>query len=75
MTGGLYSFGDGEQASTAVSMFPLLNKKLVSTKLGSDFSLSLSFAEGDELTIIPDANGMESYVVNTKRGIVPVMLI
>jgi hypothetical protein len=64
--------GHGESNGTASLLFPFLNRTVDRAGLGPHGTLELDFGSGEQLSIIPDHFGPESYVVRTSRGIVPV---
>lgn len=67
--------GDGEDVDTALILFPFLNKRVLGVLLGPEGSLLLRFSNGGSVKLIPDDNGLESYVLNTRYGIVPVGIL
>ncbi|MGY4494891.1 hypothetical protein [Pseudomonas sp. TE3610] len=66
-------WGHGEDVSTSVIFFDFLNLKVEGALIGEDGVLTMKFG-GDYFVIVPEADGLESYVVNTKFGISPVTI-
>lgn len=65
-------FGHGEDASTSPILFGYLNHSVGSAVMDSDAVLILSFSDSKFLRIMPERNGLESYVITTRYGICPV---
>ncbi|MBY6029846.1 hypothetical protein KUV41_10800 [Halomonas sp. DP8Y7-1] len=65
--------GHGEEPETSSLLFSLLNSNVASSSLLSDGSIVSLFSGGDKLKIIPEPNGLESFVMLTKRGISPMI--
>ncbi|MBY5967667.1 hypothetical protein [Halomonas denitrificans] len=66
--------GHGEEPETSRFLFGLLNGDVDSSSLLCDGSVVLLFSHGEELKIIPESNGLESFVISTKRGISPMIV-
>jgi hypothetical protein len=71
---GKIQWGHGEQLGTSTLLFEFLNNRVESALLEEGYTLSLKFAEGSTLKIVPECNGLESYVVTTRFGINPVVV-
>jgi len=73
--GGLHQSGHGETPSSAVVLFKLLNHRTDLVELDREKILCLHF-EGDlTLRIVPKTDGLESYVLATRHGICPVIVV
>lgn len=66
--------GHGEDPASAVILFDFLNGQVKDVLLEEEGSLLLKFGGQKFLRIIPEDNGLESYVVSTRLGVCPVML-
>jgi hypothetical protein len=66
------ALGHGESYETASLLFPFLNRTIGAAALGPSGALELRFGSNQQISIVPDRAGLESYVVRTSRGIVPV---
>lgn len=66
-------WGHGEEISTCMLLFDFLNC-YVEKAFVRDGKLELDFGGVGCLTIVPERNGLESYVLNTQFGITPVLL-
>jgi len=66
--------GHGENINTCNCLFSILNYRVHDVTFSDDFILTLQFENGEILRIIPERNGLESYVVTTKYGICPILL-
>jgi hypothetical protein len=67
--------GHGEEVATAPLFFNYLNHKVERAYLAAGEVLVLDFGGEESLAIFPDLNGLESYVLTTKFGVSPVLLI
>ncbi|WP_122301444.1 hypothetical protein [Pseudomonas syringae] len=67
------ALGHGEDCFTAVLLFEFLNECLKETFFEAG-TLTLVFENSKIIKIVPDRNGLESYVVCTRLGICPVMI-
>ena len=56
-------FGDGTNPSTTAALFPLLNLTVIHAQQDELNVLQISFEGQKYLKIVPDKNGLESYVV------------
>jgi hypothetical protein len=72
---GCERWGHGEEVSTSVVIFDFLNHQVENVRLGDAGVLALDFGDLGALKIIPEPNGFESYVLTTKFGISPVLMI
>jgi hypothetical protein len=68
-------WGHGEEAATGVQLFDFLNHKVERVYLDVGGVLSLDFGSVGSLVIVPDLNGLESYVLTTRFGISPVSVV
>lgn len=66
--------GHGESVCTAVLLFDFLNCRVEGIGLEEDGTLFLRLGDSGILKVVPDRNGLESYVVTTRFGISPVMV-
>lgn len=67
--------GHGEHVYTSILFYDYLNNKVKSASLEEEGVLVLGFEEEKLLRIIPECNGLESYVISTRLGICPVVVI
>lgn len=67
--------GHGEDLSTSVFLFPMLNQVVKSISVLTGEILSLSFENESYIHIFPDSNGLESYVITTSQGDYPVITL
>jgi len=67
---GREQWGHGEEVPTSVIFFDFLNLKVEVALMGEDGVLTMKFG-GGYFVIVPEADGLESYVVNTKFGMSP----
>ncbi|MBR8068314.1 hypothetical protein LGN09_27360 [Burkholderia cenocepacia] len=65
--------GHGEQATDSLLLFEYLNHTVETAEFDNESTLTLNFGDGKHLKIIPERNGLESYVVTTRFGICPVI--
>ncbi|NNB17072.1 hypothetical protein [Pseudomonas fragi] len=68
-------WGHGEEAATGLLVLDFLNRKVERACLEAGEVLELDFGSAGSLVIIPDSNGLESYVLTTKFGVSPVLVI
>lgn len=68
-------WGHGEEPATGALVFDFLNHKIERACLEAEGELALDFGEVGSLVIVPDSNGLESYVLTTRFGITPVSVI
>lgn len=68
-------WGHGEEIDTGILFFDFLNHKVESAYLDAGEILGLDFGSAGSLAIIPDSNGLKSYVLTTKLGVSPVLVI
>lgn len=68
-------WGHGEDVATGILFFDFLNHKVGSACLDVGGILVLNFGDVGSLVIVPDSNGLESYVLTTKFGVFPVLVI
>lgn len=70
--GDVTRLGHGEDISTSPILFGYLNQRVERAVMDSDAVLTLWFGESKFLRIVPERNGLESYVITTRYGICPV---
>lgn len=68
-----YQNGHGEDLTTSVLLFPMLNQKVYSCSMLDGEVLKLCFSRECCIRIIPEKNGFESYVITTSHGDYPVI--
>ena len=68
------SHGHGEQPADGMLLLRFLNSTVQQVSCTQDLVLKINFDGGKSLKVIPEANGLESYVVTTDMGICPVMI-
>lgn len=71
---GQRKWGHGEQFDTSVTLFGFLNDGVEEAFLEIGGELLLRFNSCKSLRIVPEPNGLESYVLTTRFGICPVKL-
>lgn len=71
---GKKEMGHGEKIMTSVLLFPFLNKKIKQANMLDGSILKLVLSDDEEICIIPENNGFESYVITTSYGEYPVMI-
>lgn len=64
--------GHGEDVSTSPMLFGYLNHRIEVAAMDRDAVLTLNFDDGKSLRIVPERNGLESYVVTTRYGVCPI---
>ncbi|AVE03626.1 hypothetical protein C9383_11940 [Pseudomonas palleroniana] len=67
--------GHGEDVSTSELLFDYLNCQVTSASLEEEGILVLKFEGEKSLRVIPECNGLESYVISTRLGICPVAVV
>jgi hypothetical protein len=67
-------YGHGEQAEKSLLLFVFLNSRVLHASINNDKSLVLEFEGSKTLILVPERNGLESYVLATRLGICPVVL-
>jgi hypothetical protein len=67
--------GHGEDVNTSELFFDFLNFQVTSASLEEGGVLVMEFEGGKSLRVIPECNGLESYVISTRLGICPVAVI
>ncbi|NYI01175.1 DUF6188 family protein [Cupriavidus plantarum] len=72
---GIVRAGHGEDVSSSPVLFGLLNRRIVDATVDGNLILSLHFEDGGHLRIAPERNGLESYVLTTRYGIRPIVVI
>ncbi|WP_423760467.1 hypothetical protein [Burkholderia sp. NLJ2] len=70
--GGVIRMGHGEEVNSSLILFGFLNHQIASAKMGPNMVLTLNFDDGRFVRIMPEPNGLESYVITTRRGICPI---
>lgn len=68
-------WGHGEDVATAPLLFNYVNHKVGHAFMEEGEVLVLDFGGQGSLAIFPDLNGLESYVLTTKSGVSPVLVI
>lgn len=63
--------GHGENPATAPALFRFLNEPVTGVAVSETGESTLRFRTGS-MRIIPDHSGLESYVLRTSRGVMPV---
>jgi len=64
--------GHSEDVKSSSILFDCLNHVVEGANLDHDDVLTLNFDDGKRLRIVPERNGLESYVITTRYGICPV---
>lgn len=64
--------GHGEHVKTSELFFEYLNDRVIKASLEEGEVLVLRFEGQKILRIVPECNGLESYVISTRLGICPV---
>ncbi|CAJ0803720.1 hypothetical protein LMG19083_03933 [Ralstonia psammae] len=65
-------FGSAADQESAAFLKKCLGEKVIGADFGGDSTLSLYFDKGGYLRMIPMKDGLESYVLHTRNGIVPI---
>ncbi|PPS23891.1 hypothetical protein BVY11_28765 [Pseudomonas amygdali pv. morsprunorum] len=68
-------WGRGEEVATGILFLDFLNHKIENALLDAEGVLVLDFGDVGSLVIVPDLNGLESYVLTTKFGVSPILVI
>jgi len=71
---GREQWGHGEKIHTSALFFDFFNHRIEDALLECGEILVLRFEGGRFLKIVPERNGLESYVVTTRFGICPVVV-
>jgi hypothetical protein len=71
--GGVLQSGHGEDINTSPLLFNYMNCRVNAIMVDDNLVLTLQFDTGGNIRIIPERNGLESYVVTTLHGICPVI--
>jgi len=69
---GVSATGHGEDAETAINLFDLLNTQVLDAAVDERGLITLIFGPAKKLRICPDGSGLESYVMRTSNGVLPV---
>ncbi len=69
---GVVRQGHGEDVSTSPLLFAFMNHRVVGVTMDGHMMLSLHFDDGKYLRVVPERNGLESYVVTTRHGACPI---
>jgi hypothetical protein len=64
--------GHGEIAATAIHLFDFLNGKVIDATNDENALITLKFGAAKKLQIRPDKSGLESYVLRTPKGVLPI---
>lgn len=72
---GIVQAGHGEDMSSSPALFGFLNRRIIDATVDGNLILSLHFDDGRYLRIIPERNGLESYVLTTRHGICPIIVM
>jgi hypothetical protein len=72
---GREQWGHGEEIYTSALLFDFFNHRVEDALLEDGEILVLKFEGEKSLRIIPERNGLESYVVTTRFGICPVVVV
>lgn len=70
---GHLEFGHGEDLKTSSLLFSFLNHSVTGISMLEGNTFKLVFSNENELDIIPELNGLESYVITTSHGEYPVV--
>lgn len=70
---GALQSGHGEDIHSSHLLFTLLNHRVGNATIDANLVLTLRFDDGRFLKIVPEQNGLESYVVTTRHGICPIV--
>lgn len=69
---GVYKWGHGEDAATSPLLFDFLNLDMEAFSIDNFGVFTITFSTKMILKVFPEKNGLESYVVSTRRGIFPI---
>jgi hypothetical protein len=67
--------GHGENVDSSVELFRFLNHRVKDIDFDINLTLKIRFDGDGYLKIIPENNGLESYVLTTRHGICPVIAL
>ncbi len=67
-------WGHGEDAATSLLLFDFLNLDVEAVSIDGFGVLTITFSTQTVLKLFPERNGLESYVVNTRRDIFPILV-
>lgn len=67
-------WGHGEDATTSPLLFDFLNLDVEAFSIDSFGVLTIIFSAKIILKIFPEKNGLESYVVSTRRDVFPILV-
>lgn len=65
--------GAATEPESAKPLLHCLEENITNANFDSDKVLTLFFERGQFLKIMPESDGLESYVLHTRRGIVPII--
>ncbi|NWC47864.1 hypothetical protein HX788_10490 [Pseudomonas edaphica] len=68
------TWGHGEDASTSTLLFDFLNLDVEEFSIDDFGVLTIIFSTKMNLKIFPEKNGLESYVVSTRRDVFPILV-
>jgi hypothetical protein len=68
------AIGHGEIPLTSTHLFELLNRRVAKAEMSEKKILQLTFENGLSLSVLPEKNGLESYVMTVGGEIYPVIL-
>ncbi|WP_445178757.1 hypothetical protein [Pseudomonas sp. McL0111] len=66
-------WGHGEDATTSPLLFEFLNLDVEAFSIDNFRVLTITFSTKMILKIFPEKNGLESYVVSTRRDVFPIL--
>lgn len=69
-----WSVGHGEHPLTSIHLFGCLNYCVVSAEMCMGSILQISFENGQQVRILPEHDGLESYVMTVGGEIIPILL-
>jgi hypothetical protein len=70
--GKLSQSGHGGSPGTSVILFEFFNQHVVSVSVDAVGQITFNFGVDRGFRIIPDGSGLESYVLRTSKGVLPV---
>ncbi|WP_029970997.1 hypothetical protein [Paraburkholderia graminis] len=70
---GSQTLGNATLPESAASLLSCLKRKIVDARFDEGKVLTLHFEDKQLLQLIPEKDGLESYVLHTAQGIVPVI--
>jgi hypothetical protein len=68
------SWGNGEDVATSPLLFDFLNLDVEGFSIDDFGVFTITFSTKMILKIVPEKNGLESYVVSTQRDIFPILV-